>query len=134
MHRCCFQSFMRPVTEKSILCSAQQLGRIYRQCADPFSCRLKKSVCHGRGNGRHPHLTDPVRGVRALDDVDLHPGSFVHPEDWKIVEIALPDSAVFNAQRALQGGGEPEDDPACNLGLYIMGLTAMPQSTAQTTR
>ena len=69
-----------------------------------------------------------------MDDVDLNAWHLLHPQEREIVEVALFRSVVFDGDSALQRSREAKKIALCTWASMLRGLTAMPQSTAQTTR
>ena len=61
-------------------------------------------------------------------------GCLVHAHDLVGIEIGLLHTAVLDRDLAVERGRGAEDDSALDLCSTVSGLTAIPQSTAQTTR
>ena len=91
-------------------------------------------VGDGGADRGHTWLAHAGGGLGRGDDMDLDLWHVVDAQDLVAVEVRLFDLAVLQRDRAVERRAQAEADAPSIWAAMTSGLTATPQSTAQTTR
>ncbi|APG08904.1 hypothetical protein BKD09_11240 [Bradyrhizobium japonicum] len=96
--------------------------RIDRQAAHTLACCGEDRIGHcSTDNGRRS-FTNATRSLRVLDQVCLHHRYLVDTHRQIVVKIALLDPTIFERDRAMKCGRQPEKRSSLNLGFDRIGI------------
>src|SRR5262245_38832056 len=109
-------------------------ARVDGHLAQARSRRVEDRVRNRRHDGRRPGFAEAAWRLGALHHVDLDDRHLVHPQHPVRVEVPLLDAAVAQRNLAVQRGRSAKAIPLWTWACTVSELTAMPMSSAHTTR